>query len=72
MRSIYLTPGDDTRLVQIATTLNVTKSALIAAAIRAKLPEWFADHDAIRRDLAIEEPSLQEQVRKVNPTSVAE
>lgn len=50
MRSVYLDRRTDAILRQIAFQANVTKSALIRAAIAAKVAEWEADPSAALRD----------------------
>src|SRR3546814_13898364 len=44
MRSVYVRPGEDADLRQLAHDFNVTKSDLIRSAIRLKLKEWLADN----------------------------
>src|SRR3546814_16767638 len=44
MRSVYVRPGEDADLRQLAHDFNVTKRDLIRSAIRLKLKEWLADN----------------------------
>jgi len=55
MRSVYLRPGEDSQLRQLAHELNVTKSDLIRSAISAKLRDWLDSNDdeLVMRDLEL-------------------
>src|SRR3546814_2315872 len=75
MRSVYVRPGEDADLRQLAHDFNVTKSDLIRSAIRLKLKEWLADNSGqkLLADVSagLRETNLQREVRQVKPPKIA-
>src|SRR3546814_18116317 len=75
MRSVYVRPGEDADLRQLAHDFNVTKSDLIRSAIRLKLKEWLADNSGqkLLADVSagLRETNLQREVRQVKPPKMA-
>src|SRR3546814_6445946 len=75
MRSVYVRPGEDADLRQLAHDFNVTKRDLIRSAIRLKLKEWLADNSGqkLLADVSacLRETNLQRQVGQVKPTKIA-
>jgi len=74
MRSVYVRPGEDADLRQLAHDFNVTKSDLIRSAIRLKLKEWLADNSGqkLLADVSagLRETNLQREVRQVKPAKI--
>ena len=68
MRSVYLKPGEDSQLRQLAHELNVTKSDLIRSAIGVKLREWLDsnDRDLILKDLTFGVRETTNEARRVS------
>src|SRR3546814_20140911 len=75
MRSVYVRPGEDADLRQLAHDFNVTKSDLLRSAIRLKLKEWLADTSGQKLLAAVSaglrETNFQREDRQGKPPQIA-